>query len=230
MCDFFNLEYLTRFPVGILLIILAGLIFYFVFIRHQSIKESRLIRIIQRLLPRRLAKGIQRRDLRRIIKEKDTVVLDRFDKLIQTCPILDFEESITLTEFFDKVAKVLSKRLNIEHNRICRLLWVRERESSTVIIPGLAIPHLIVPGKKIFDIVLARCNKGIIFNEESSPVTRVFILIGTRDERNFHLKALAAIAQIAQDKEFDWKWSKARNIEELRKIILLTERTRLGLK
>ena len=52
------------------------------------------------------------------------------------------------------------------------------------------------------------------------------MLVGTRDERNFHLRALAAIAQIAQDEDFDKIWLAARNSEELRDIVLLAERKR----
>jgi len=210
----------------ILFIVLFVLVFYFIFIRHKTYKESKIVRTVIKLLPRRLAKKIRRREIRRIIRERNKLVLDRFDRLIQDCPILDFEESITLEEFFDRVAHVLSHRLNIGHDRICKLLWIRERHFSTAIIPGLAIPHLIIPGKKIFDIVLVRCKKGIIFNEESPPVNIAFILIGTRGERNFHLKTLASIAQIAQDKKFKEKCLKAKTVEDFRKVILLSKRNR----
>ncbi len=209
-----------------LLIVLLGLVFFFIFIRHKAHKESKIIRTVIKLLPRRLAKSIRRREIRRIIREKNKVVLDRFNRLIQNCPILDFEENITLDEFFDKVAHVLNSRLNIDHNRICKLLWIRERHFSTAIIPGLAIPHLIIPGKNIFDVVLARCKKGIIFSKESPPVNIAFILIGTRDERNFHLKALASIAQIAQDKEFKERCLRAETTEDFRRVILLSKRNR----
>jgi APA family basic amino acid/polyamine antiporter len=227
--NFFSFSTSDISPVKfVLLIVLFGLICYFVFIRHKTYKESKIVRLVIKLLPRRLAKNIKRREIRKIIREKNAVVLDRFDRLIQNCPVLDFEESITINEFFDRVAYVLSNRLNIAHDRICKLLWIREKHFSTVIIPGLAIPHLIIPGKKIFDIVLARCKKGIIFGEEFPPVNIAFILIGTRDERNFHLKTLASIAQIAQDKEFNGKCLKAKTIEDLRKVILLTKRDRFG--
>jgi mannitol/fructose-specific phosphotransferase system IIA component (Ntr-type) len=139
---------------------------------------------------------------------------------------LDFEKRITLDEFFNRVADVLSYSLNIDHDRICKLLWIRERRFSTAIIPGLAIPHLIIPGKNIFAIVLARCKKGIIFGEGIPPVRIAFIIVGTRDERNFHLKTLASIAQIAQDKNFKGKCLKAETPEEFRKIILFSKRTR----
>lgn len=54
----------------------------------------------------------------------------------------------------------------------------------------------------------------------------MFVLIGSMDERNYHLRALMAIAQIAQEKDFEKNWMAARNIEELRDVILLSSRKR----
>ncbi|MCK5595614.1 PTS sugar transporter subunit IIA, partial [bacterium] len=70
------------------------------------------------------------------------------------------------------------------------------------------------------------CEAGISFTESLSPVYAVFILVGTRDERNFHLRALSAIAQITQDANFDKDWLHAKSIEGLRDIMLLGKRHR----
>ncbi|MCP5461939.1 MAG: PTS sugar transporter subunit IIA [bacterium] len=109
---------------------------------------------------------------------------------------------------------------------IFNLLEDRERESSTVISQHLAIPHIIVDGEKVFDVILIRCSDGISFPNEPEPVKAVFVLAGTRDERNFHLRALAAIAQIVQNPRFEKKWLAAKSIEDLRDIILLGKRKR----
>lgn len=49
---------------------------------------------------------------------------------------------------------------------------------------------------------------------------------GTRDERSFHLRALAAIAQTVQAKDFERRWLSARNEQALRDIMLLSRRDR----
>ena len=67
---------------------------------------------------------------------------------------------------------------------------------------------------------------GIVFPGIDEPVKTMFILIGSRDERNYHLRALMAIAQIAQEKDFENKWLNARDIETLRNLILLSKRKR----
>ncbi len=206
--------------------LLASLSWYLVYARPRVSRESGIVYMVQRLLSRHLSRGILRKELREIIRERDEMVIDRFDRLIHTCPILDIEEEITLDEFFHRAGKILSERVGLEEEVIYRLLWEREKESSTVISQGLAIPHVVIPGEKKFEILVARARKGIRFGEGISPVNTVFLLLGTRDERNFHLKALAAIAQIAQDREFEKRWLSARNVEELRDALLLAERRR----
>jgi len=131
-----------------------------------------------------------------------------------------------LDEFFTAVADAMSVRLGTDAVTILRKLREREKEGSTVIGPGLAIPHIIVEGKETFDILLARSTPGIVFPGSTSEVHAVFVLAGTRDDRNFHLRALAAIAQIGQPLHFYKKWIRAKDKEALRDTVLLGKRLR----
>ena len=90
----------------------------------------------------------------------------------------------------------------------------------------MAIPHIIIDGENIFDIVVIRSKEGVDFGKDTAPVHIVFALIGTLDQRKFHLQALMAIAQIIQDKNFMNNWEKAGSIDDLKNLILLTERIR----
>ncbi len=189
--------------------------------------------VIERVTARELVDATLPEELRDIIVERDEIVEDRFDGLIRRCEILDYDPASTSTfvadDVFKTVANVLSRRLQIDEKTLFSLFVKREKESSTVVAPGLAIPHIIVKGAGKFDILIVRCRKGIVFPDTPRPVHTLFVLVGSSDERNFYLRALAAIAQIAQDKDFDKNWLKARNIEELRHIILLAERKRVGM-
>ncbi len=71
-------------------------------------------------------------------------------------------------------------------------------------------------------------GEGVDFGGENSPVRMVFVLAGSRDERTFHLRALMAIAEITNSPDFDSKWLKCRDTEELRDLVLLTKRRRGG--
>ena len=106
------------------------------------------------------------------------------------------------------------------------MLLAREKESSTALSPGLAIPHIMVDGSGVFELLLVRSGKGIVFPDMVQPVHALFALFGSRDERNFHLTALMAIAQITQQKNFLKNWLQAKNVEELKNLVLLGKRKR----
>jgi mannitol/fructose-specific phosphotransferase system IIA component (Ntr-type) len=91
---------------------------------------------------------------------------------------------------------------------------------------GLAIPHVIIEGEKKFEILPVRAAEGIDFPHAKEPVKTVFFLAGSRDERNYHLRALMAIAQIVQEKDFYARWFAARDREALRNLLLLSKRKR----
>ena len=120
----------------------------------------------------------------------------------------------------------MSPRCEIPAQELVDLLNAREAESTTALQTGLAIPHIVVEGLGRFDIAVARSKSGINFGDNLHPVHIVFALTGSKDERNFHLQCLVAIAQIVQNSDFLKNWRKARDIEELRNLILLAERIR----
>jgi mannitol/fructose-specific phosphotransferase system IIA component (Ntr-type) len=133
---------------------------------------------------------------------------------------------MTAHDFFGQVAERLAGRLGVGAPALHTALGDREALTSTVIGRGLAIPHVVIDGRGVFDILLARCRKGITFASEGSPVHAAFVLVGTPDERNFHLRALTAIAQIVQDPEFEARWLAARGDQALRDMVLLGKRRR----
>ena len=161
-------------------------------------------------------------ELRQISLERSGVELDRFDHLIHECPILDIEEELDAEELFQRMADVLSHRFDCDKEVLVKAFLDRERESSTVIHPGLAIPHVVLEGEKIFDILLVRCQKGAVFSELHPPVKTVVALVGTPDERNYHLRALMSIAHIVENPRFEGQWLKARNTEQLRDVMLFS--------
>jgi APA family basic amino acid/polyamine antiporter len=210
------------------LFIACGLLWYLAYAGAREIKEFGLVHVIERVVDKELTSGQLSKELKAIIKERDEIVEDRFDRLIKESVVLDLEGTLSRDEFFQKASSFLAEKLGIEAKRLADLFIRREEESHTIIRPGLAIPHIIIEGEHKFSILLARAKEGVVFSETLAAVHTIFVLVGTRDERNFHLRALAAIAQIAQDDNFDKNWLAARNSEELRDILLLAERKRFG--
>ena len=165
-------------------------------------------------------------ELKQITIERDEIALDRFDQLVNQSIILDLPQRLSARELFRTIAGALSSRLGTSEERLFELFLKRERESSTVIRPGLAIPHIIVEGEGVFELMLVRCREGVVFSELHQPIKTAFVLVGSRDERNYHLRALMNIAHIVEKPEFEQRWNDARGPEELRDVLLLSGRPR----
>ncbi len=206
--------------------ILASILWHKIYVREKAMRKAALIHIVERITAKEIAGDSLGAELRKMLRERDEIVEDRFDRLVKECEIIDIGKQTTLIDFFTIAAEKLAKRLNTNPRQLVDSLIAREKDTTTVIRPGLAIPHITVDGEHKFELVVARCEAGINFTETLPPVYAVFILVGSLDERNFHLRALSAIAQITQDVDFDKNWLRAKNIEELRDIVLLAKRHR----
>lgn len=207
--------------------LLLGFSWYKIYAQKRASTDSALIHVLERLVSKdkELTSDSLLIELKDIVLRRDEIVEDRFHKLIEEGKVLDIEAPVKIKDFFREISGILGQELNLDPQGLFKNFMEREKESSTVIRKGLAIPHIIVEGKNIFKIILVRAKTGIIFPGDEI-VHIIFVLVGSADERNLHLKVLAAIAQITQNPEFDKKWLNAGNAEELKNIVLLTERRR----
>ena len=195
-------------------------------LRFDTDREEALFHLIETVSPKELTTDSFEEEVKEIIEEEEPAPKDRFDLFIEESAVIDLDHAIDVGEFFRLVADTMSRRANVEPAVILKLLADREKESSTAITPGVAIPHMVIEGNHTFSILLARCKQGIAFSEAAPMVFAAFVLVGTRDERNFHLRALSAIAQIVQDPNFERKWLRARGENGLRNVVLSGKRSR----
>ena len=207
-------------------LILAGFLTFWFYGRKRVRGESALLHLVQRLTDRQLVTGSLEDELKEIVHERDQIVLDRFDRLVEQGVVLDLDEAMDLEAFFAVAADHLAPRLDLAPEVLAGMLRRREAESSTLLSPSLAVPHVVVPGEERFNLLMARARRGVRFSADAPEVKTLFLLAGTRDERNFHLRALAAIAQIVQEKGFEQRWLAARNEQGLRDVVLLSSRKR----
>lgn len=209
------------------ILIVSGIFVYWFYGRIRTNREYALLHLVERITSREITKYSLEAELREIIRERDDITKDRFDNVIEDCAVLDIKESIPVGNFFKLVADALADKLKIGSDEILNLLTEREKQSSTVLRASLAIPHIIIEGQHVFDILIARCKQGVVFSGLEPNVQAVFVIAGTKDERNFHLFSLSAIAQIVQDPNFEKKWTAAKSKEALRDIVLLGKRRRI---
>ena len=220
----FALGYGALVATSVLVILGFGV--YWFYGRDKASREYALLHLIERITSHDLTSHHLETELKEIIHERDDILKDRFDHLIEQCPVLDIDGPISRDDFFKQAADALAGDLKMTSEVIQKQFDKREEESTTVLNPFLAIPHIVIPGKERFDVLLVRCREGIHFSNDAPAVHTVFVLIGTKDERNFHLLSLAAIAQIVQEDDFEARWMAAQNEEAMRDIVLLGKRRR----
>lgn len=212
--------------VATALFALLGVAWYFLYVRSRAARQSALAFMVRKIVSKDFPRADLEGELREIALERDEVIHDRFDHLVSQCPILDLPAALTADELFAQVAAVLAERLKLSAKQVSEALREREQQSSTVVQPGLAIPHAIVPGDQLFEVALVRCREGISFAGQAQPVRTCFVVACSADERNYYLRALMAIAHIASEHEFMRRWLDAPGGEHLRDIILLSQRRR----
>jgi Trk K+ transport system NAD-binding subunit/Kef-type K+ transport system membrane component KefB/mannitol/fructose-specific phosphotransferase system IIA component (Ntr-type) len=183
-------------------------------------KECALVDFVEKASAKELSSQSVHQEVKNIIHMTDISPQNRFDTLIRQSHVLDIQEQISVSSFFDLVAKTMSDQLKMSSSVLYELFIEREKEISTVLSPGLAVPHIIIEGEKKFSILLARCKKGIIFSKSQPGVYAAFVLVGTKDERDFHLRALSAIAQIVLTPNFENRWKRARNQNALKNVVI----------
>ncbi|MBN2323222.1 MAG: amino acid permease [Spirochaetes bacterium] len=209
-----------------LVLILGGVFLYWFYGRIRGYREYALLHLIESITAKELTDRSLETELKEIIRDRDNITKDRFDEVIEGGYVLDLSGKPSVRDFFRVAAGEMAKAAGMNRSELFRFLEKRENESSTVITPFLAVPHIVIEGTHRFSILLARCRQGIMFSDEFPSVHAVFVLLGTKDERNFHLISLAAIAQIVQEPGFERRWMSAKNKESLRDILLLGERKR----
>ena len=199
---------------------------YWLYVCRRVSRASAVMHVVERVTNRELKTVTLEDELRDILLERDNIIEDRFDELIRGCEVLDIQGEEKAEKIFRQVSAILAKRLGTNEYVLFEKFLHREAEGGTVVQPGFAIPHIVVEGKNKFDILLVRAREGIIFPHAPDPVRIMFVLAGSKDERNYHLRALMAIAQIAQEKHFEQRWFAARDTQGLMNLILLSTRKR----
>jgi len=213
------------------LLITAGFValsaaWFWLYVYRRVSRASAVMHVVERVTDRELQTVTLENELRDILLERDDIIEDRFDQLIRECEILDIQGEENAEKIFRQLSAILAERLGTNEFVLFEKFLHREAEGGTVVQPGFAIPHIVVGGENKFDILLVRARDGINFPHAPDPVRIMFVLAGSKDERNYHLRALMAIAQIAQEKQFEQRWLAARDIQGLRNLILLSSRKR----
>jgi len=123
----------------------------------------------------------------------------------------------------DGVVRALARRLafftELSEDQVSDLLWERERDETTVVARGIAIPHVLISGLKHPSLVLGRSRDGIVFAEGQPPVHAFFAIASDPAKRKPYLYVLWAVSSVASLDDFVSRWIAAENEAQLRETL-----------
>jgi len=206
--------------------LLISVSFYMFYGRKKYAGEYALLHLLKRITDDRLTDHILETEFRDILCDRDNIKPDKFDKLVKNAKIFDLHGPLGIDQLFEIISENVSPEIEIDKEEIFTLLKNRQEDCNTAISPFIAIPHIIIEGSGHFFLMLIRCKEGIKFTSKEDSVKAVFAFIGTKEDRAFHLKTLAAIATLVQQENFEEKWLNAKDIHYLKDMVLLSKRMR----
>lgn len=217
---------LLIFEMGLIHLVFVGCFIivgfgWYRFFAHDKIwREYSLLNVVEKITGETKTGYLLEEELREILIERDDVTERRFVEVLENCLVLDIEKIDQPDKFIWMIVEQLEERLEIDKLQLYDMLRLKEKESNIIVHPGIAIFSHIVKGNDLFELLLINSRKGIIISESIDPIHAFFVVVSTKDQKNFYLHSLMWLAQIAEEIDFGKKWLLAKDADELRKSIL----------
>ncbi len=206
--------------------ILFGFLWYWFYARDKVWREYSLLHLIERITGMKSTGYMVDEELREILIERDDIDEIRFEQFIKKCDVIDVDKILRPDKFARLIAHKLAEQLDTDEESLYKILIRKERDSNIILHPGIATFSHIIKGRNKFDIILVRSKKGLIVSDDDDPIHAFFVIVASPDVQSFYLHSLMWIVQIAEETDFEEEWINAKDIDELRDIILSSWRRR----
>jgi len=141
--------------------------------------------------------------------------MDINNVLEEECIILDFETD-KKEEAIDKLTQLLfsSKRIN-SIKRFKKDLLRREKEASTAVGHGVAIPHAKSKYVNKPSVAFLRTKNLIAYDSDKKDVNMFFLIAVPLESNNEHIKILSTLARKIMNEDFLDRLLHAKNVNEV---------------
>lgn len=205
-------------------LITTGLVWYAVYARGRAEHAVAIMRVLERIaqevLSRESAGPALDRELREIMKEKGLRPDDPYAEVVLRAEVRDLLPEAEWDDLMREAVERFSKEHPEHADAIREGLLEAGRHGETPAAEGIALPHILLEGVEKYELIAARSLSGLHFPGVEKPVHAVFVLLGSKDDPQQHLRMLAGIARRAEEPSFPGAWIDARDAGEIRKLIL----------
>ncbi len=128
----------------------------------------------------------------------------RLSDLVRPRRVVTNLKSRKKPEVLEELANLLvDGASSISSDEICRFLGERERLRSTGVGSGVAIPHAKVPGLDQLVLAVGLSKDGVDFEANDGKPVHIFMALAAPvNATGDHLRALAKVARLCNDREF----------------------------
>lgn len=128
----------------------------------------------------------------------------------------------TKDEALREMVKVISKSPDVaDPGEFEKAIFERERQLSTGVGIGVAIPHVKIESVKNFVAAVGRSHRGIEFNSIDNKPVHLIVMIGANDQQSGdYLKILAKLVLRLKNKDFRRKVLLAKNLEQIKELFI----------
>ena len=137
-----------------------------------------------------------------------------------SCIVLDVGTGTKNDVLARLAAPVAALRPDLDGAAIVAELRHREKESSTAIADGIAIPHAKPDGQKVVTAGFGRSPSGVDFDSlDGKPTTLLVVLVSPPDDPTLHVSWLAHVARVLADRATRRRLLQAASTEEILRVL-----------
>ncbi len=204
-----------------------SILWYKHFAKDKINRNGAIFHIFQRLGEHKYD-GLES-ELRSILKDKDPVEEDNLEKIIANAQIIDIKGKGKFTKSIKQLSVDVSKYIDIKSEELYTTIIEETKIGATPVSKGIALPHYRTDKVVKPILIIMRCKKGMEIDVENPQhkndfldmtVYALFFLISPLKNPSRHLRILARIANLVEQKDFSTKWLNAKNTEQLKQILL----------
>ena len=141
-------------------------------------------------------------------------------KLVTKQFILLNQKSNSKKNVLELISSYMQKEIKIKKDIIFESLYAREKLGTTALGNGVALPHARIDSLKTTQTLLLQLGSGIDFDAvDGKKVDVIFVLLVPNVNSDSHVKMLAEIAAILDNKQTVKKIRKAKKRQEIISIL-----------
>lgn len=199
--------------------ILLGVVWYYIYAHGKIKREYAFLRVAERVMGEETSECLLDEELREVLIKRDSILSDRFKIKVSEAEVIDLNYLLPPADLMKKVSFTMSKRLGIKEEDLNEEFSKDDRKAHMMSMPGFVILSYQIKGEDIYDLTLIRTRRGAMFSDDAPPVHAAFIILFSKDEKNFYLNSLMWLMKLSEHPEFEEKWKQARDKGELKTLM-----------